>query len=113
MKINYERCFWALLILFANVIIFSTIISYTKNIAVEQIEIQNQRLKVANDSLEILLKKNNREIQTKDSLIVILTEKKVKIKYVYNEKIKNIEYLSDSQLCRLFDSIFSKNNLGQ
>jgi hypothetical protein len=113
MKINYERSFWALLIFLINVIIFMSIISYVKNKAVEHIEQQNGRLKVANDSLEVLLNKNNKEIRTRDSLIVILTEKKVKIKYVYNEKIKRIEYLSDSQLCRLFDSIFSKNNVGQ
>ena len=113
MKINYERSFWALLIFLINVIIFVSIISYAKNKAVEHIEQQIGRLKVANDSLEVLLNKNNKEIRTRDSLIVILTEKKVKIKYVYNEKIKRIEYLSDSQLCRLFDSIFSKNNVGQ
>ena len=113
MKLNYERGFWLFFFFFLNVLIFFSWSTYVQRNLISHIENQNKRLQVVNDSLESILIKNDNEIRTKDSLIVILTEKKVKIKYVYNEKIKRIEYLSDTQLCRLFDSIFSKNNVGQ
>lgn len=113
MKIDYERSFWVLLILFVNTMIFASLISHFNNKSIRHIEKQNARLKNVNDSLELLLNNNNKEIRTKDSLIVILTEKKVKIKYVYNEKIKRIEYLDNSKLSQLFDSLFSKNNVSQ
>jgi len=113
MKFNYERNFWILIIFCFNVLIFASYISFLKNKSIQHIESQNNRLKIANDSLEKLINKNDRQLKAKDSLIVILTEKKVKIKYVYNEKIKRIEFLSDSQLARLFDSIFSKNNVSE
>lgn len=113
MKFNYERGFWIILIFFLNFIFFFSLSTYVQKNSIKYIESQNKRLRIVNDSLELILKKNDKEIRTRDSLIVILTEKKVKIKYVYNEKIKRIEYLSDFELCRVFDSIFSKNNVGQ
>lgn len=113
MKFNYEKAFWILVVFCLNVFLFGSYISFAKNKAVQHIENQNNRLKIANDSLERLINKNDRQLKAKDSLIVILTEKKFKIKYVYNEKIKRIEFLSDSQLARLFDSIFSKNNVSE
>lgn len=113
MKLNYERGFWLFFFFFINVVIFFSLSTYVQRNSLKHIENQNKRLRIVNDSLELLINKNDKELRVKDSLIVILTEKKVKIKYVYNENIKRIEYLSDSQLCRLFDSIFSKNNVGQ
>lgn len=113
MKINYEVGFWALLICIANVLVFMFLFIPTKNKAIQYIQSQNKTLKKSNDSLELVIQKNTKEISSKDSLIVVLNNNKVKIKYVYNEKIKRIEYLSDTELCKLFDSIFSKNNVSQ
>ena len=113
MKTDYEKSFWVLIVLFGFFIFFAFYSSVNHKRTITFLESKNKVLKGSNDSLEKLIQINDKSFKQKDSVIVILAEKKVKIKYVYNEKIKRIEFLSDSELCKLFDSIFSKNNVSQ
>lgn len=110
---NYRRGFWAWIILTASYVIFAFILMFEHNKNLKQILHKNSVLQKSNDSLEVLIHKNSKDIRLKDSLISLLGEKQLQIKYVYDEKYKEIDFLPSNQLLRVFDSIFAKNNVGR
>lgn len=74
---------------------------------------ENQRLKEANDSLNLLLKKNELIFDEMSLTILEMANQKREIKYVYNEKYKEIRFFTNSRIIMEFDSIFAKSNLRQ
>jgi hypothetical protein len=77
--------------------------SYLKN--------ENIRLKKANDSLNLIIKKNEFIFDEMSRTIVELANQKKSIKYVYNEKYKEIRFFTNSRIVMEFDSIFAKSHI--
>ena len=72
---------------------------------------ENEILNREQDSLQRQILSQQKTIFQKDSLLVILSYKKNKIKIVYYEKYQKIDSYFIRQLTTEFDSIFSKNNI--
>jgi hypothetical protein len=72
---------------------------------------ENIRLKSANDSLNLIIKKNEFLFDEMSRTIVDLANQKKSIKYIYNEKYKEIRFFTNSRIVMEFDSIFSKSNI--
>lgn len=72
---------------------------------------ENIRLKKANDSLNLIIKKNEFIFDEMSRTIVNLANQKRSIKYIYNEKYNEIRFFTNSRIVMEFDSIFAKSNL--
>jgi hypothetical protein len=72
---------------------------------------ENNRLKKKNDSLSLIIKKNDFIFNEMSRTIVEMANQKREIKYVYNEKYKEIRFFTNSRIILEFDSIFSKSNI--
>lgn len=98
---------------------FLTVISFlSQNNTLPKTSYLEQYLKTENDlltreqdSLQVQIKNQKKLISQKDSLLIVLSNKKNKIKIVYYEKYKKIDAYSIRQLSNEFDSILSKNNI--
>jgi len=98
--------------------IITTLIFLSKNNTLPKTSYLEQYLKTENDlltreqdSLQVQIKIQKKLISEKDSLLIVLSNKKNKIKIVYYEKYKKIDAMSIRQLSNEFDSILSKNNI--
>jgi hypothetical protein len=101
-------------LIFASLFIFFFSIDNTipKTTYLEQyLKKENEVLTREQDSLLIQISNQKKYIYQKDSLILVLSNKKNKIKFVYYEKYKKIDSYSIRQLGNEFDSILSKNNI--
>jgi hypothetical protein len=97
-------------LLFKN--IFSKDNSLPKTSFLEQyLKTENDLLTRQQDSLKVQIHNQKKSISQKDSLLIVLSTQKNKIKIVYYEKFKKIDAYSIRQLSNEFDSILSKNNI--
>ena len=72
---------------------------------------ENDLLQKQQDSLKTTLKLQKRAIIEKDSLLIVLSNKKNKLKIVYYEKYNKIDNYSILQLINEFDTIFAKSGI--
>ena len=72
---------------------------------------ENDLLKKQQDSLKTTLKLQKQAIAQKDSLLIVLSNKKNKLKIVYYEKYHKIDNYSIRQLINEFDTIFAKSGI--
>ena len=70
---------------------------------------ENDLLQKQQDSLKTTLKLQKQAISQKDSLLIVLSNKKNKLKIVYYEKYSKIDNYSIRQLINEFDTIFAKS----
>jgi hypothetical protein len=75
------------------------------------LEAENDLLKKQQDSLKTTLKLQKQAISEKDSLLIVLSKKKNKLKIVYYEKYNKIDSYSIRQLINEFDTIFAKSGI--
>jgi len=72
---------------------------------------ENDLLQKQQDSLKTTLKLQKQAIAQKDSLLIVLSNKKNKLKIVYYEKYNKIDSYSIRQLINEFDTIFAKSGI--
>jgi hypothetical protein len=72
---------------------------------------ENDLLQKQQDSLKTTLKLQKQAISQKDSLLIVLSKKKNKLKIVYYEKYHKIDNYSIRQLINEFDTIFAKSGI--
>ena len=72
---------------------------------------ENIRLKKSNDSLNLVIEKNEFIFNEMSRTLLDMANEKREIKYIYNEKYKEIRFFTNSRIIMEFDSIFSKSDL--
>jgi hypothetical protein len=72
---------------------------------------ENIRLKKSNDSLNLVIEKNDFIFNEMSRTLLDMANEKREIKYIYNEKYKEIRFFTNSRIIMEFDSIFSKSDL--
>jgi hypothetical protein len=72
---------------------------------------ENDLLEKQQDSLKSTIRAQKQAISEKDSLLIILSNQKNKLKIVYYEKYHKIDNYSIRQLINEFDTIFAKNGI--
>jgi hypothetical protein len=72
---------------------------------------ENIRLKKSNDSLNLVIEKNEFIFNEMSRTLLDMANEKREIKYIYNEKYKEIRFFTNSRIIMEFDSIFAKSDL--
>lgn len=83
----------------------------TSSFLEQYLKTENEMLNREQDSLLIQIDNQKKAISEKDSLLLVLSNKKVKVKIVYYEKYQKIDSYSIRQLTTEFDSLFAKNRI--
>jgi hypothetical protein len=71
---------------------------------------ENIRLKKSNDSLNLVIEKNEFIFNEMSRTLLNMANEKREIKYIYNEKYKEIRFFTNSRIIMEFDSIFAKSD---
>lgn len=72
---------------------------------------ENIRLQKSNDSLNLVIEKNEFIFNEMSRTLLDMANEKREIKYIYNEKYKEIRFFTNSRIIMEFDSIFAKSDL--